>query len=143
VDKLPLSGDLRRTIVSDEMKQMALHYKTGLLSIKPNRRFAKGALQRFAFRLQWMLENKCAGAAMLLAKVINFAFASPTLRGAYQLRCTSAGRCVFSDDTALGQTSTKMARHRSGTQARTRSRGRQKTYRKKQPISRLSRFAAP
>jgi hypothetical protein len=48
LDKLPLSGDLRRTIVSDEMKQMALHYKTGLLSIKPNRRFAKGALQRFA-----------------------------------------------------------------------------------------------
>jgi hypothetical protein len=69
------------------MKQMALHYKTGLLSIKPNRRFAKGAIQRFAFRLQWMLENKCAGDAMLLAKVINFAFASPTLRGAYQLRC--------------------------------------------------------
>lgn len=91
LDKLPLSGELRRTIVSDEMKQMALHYKLALVKIKPNRRFARGALQNFAFRLQWMLENKCAGDANLLTNVINFAFSSPTyyakaLRGPHELR---------------------------------------------------------
>lgn len=91
LDKLPLGSELRRTIVSDEMKQMALNYKLALLRIKPNRRFAKGALQNFAFRLQWMLENKCAGDAKLLTNVINFAFASPiyhkkALRGPHELR---------------------------------------------------------
>jgi hypothetical protein len=37
LDKLPLSGDLRRTIVSDEMKQMALYVNTsqGLRLITP------------------------------------------------------------------------------------------------------------
>jgi hypothetical protein len=91
LDKLPLSSELRRTIVSDEMKQMALSYKMALVKIKPNRRFAKGALQGFAFRLQWMLENKCAGDAKLLTNVINFAFSSPmyhkkALRGPHELR---------------------------------------------------------
>jgi len=109
LDKLPLSGELRRTIVSDEMKQMALNYKTALLRIKPNRRFAKGALQRFAFRLQWLLENKCARNAKLLTNVINFAFASPiyhvkAVRGPHELRRN--WKALFADYTTSKGTAT-------------------------------------
>ncbi len=109
LDKLPLSGELRRTIVSDEMRQMALNYKLALVKIKPNRRFARGALQNFAFRLQWMLENKCAGDANLLTNVINFAFSSPTyhakaLRGPHELRRN--WKALFADYTKSNGTKT-------------------------------------
>jgi len=109
LDKLPLSGELRRTIVSEEMRQIALHYKLILVKIKPNRRFAKGALQRFAFRLQSLLDKKCAGDANLLANVINFAFASPmyhkkALRGPHELRRN--WKTLFSDYTKSKQAQT-------------------------------------
>jgi hypothetical protein len=79
LDKLPLDADLKKTIASDDAKEVAGRYRTFLKKQDPRRRFFKGSLQRSEFRFQTLLK-KCDGRKELLIAVINFGLKHPAFR---------------------------------------------------------------
>jgi hypothetical protein len=87
LDALPLTEELKRTVVSDQAKALAMKYRSAQLQIlrilspfkKP--RFMKNSLQTYAFSLQVLLDKKCGGDEELLRRIISFASNSPAYRG--------------------------------------------------------------
>jgi hypothetical protein len=59
-------------------------YKKVLVSCKPKRRFQAGTEQRWAYTVQWLLDKKCKGDALLLVGVINTALHHPDYTNAAQ-----------------------------------------------------------
>ena len=96
-------GDLKSTTVTSAAKEMAANYKVVLLKIKPKRRFEAGALQRWEYVMQWLLDKKCKGDFGLLAKVLTFALNHPqhtaaAQRGPHKIK--ARWRSLFADYTA-------------------------------------------
>ena len=102
IDKLPLSEELKRTVVTDYSRELAKWYRQQQQDTIRNRRlkqtrFMKHSLQQYAFRLEWLLNNKCglnedgSRNSLLLGAIITFAFNSPAyikkaMRGPHELR---------------------------------------------------------
>lgn len=89
IDKLPL-GDLKKTVISDEMRELARSYQTLVKACDRTKRFMKGSLQVYAFRLETLL-SKCGGDEKVLREIIKFAFGRPefyakAMRGPHELR---------------------------------------------------------
>jgi DNA-binding MarR family transcriptional regulator len=88
--KLPLEESLRRTIVSTEARKLAADYMSEQRKAKPKRIFRRGTEQRYAFRLQSLID-KCDGNEGLLRLILRFAlrsenFRTIALRGPHHIR---------------------------------------------------------
>jgi hypothetical protein len=81
LEKLPLEEKLRRTVVSDAAAMLAKNYMNEQRKAKPRRIFRKGTEQRYAYRLQTLLE-KCDGDEQLLRRKIRFALSTEKYRAA-------------------------------------------------------------
>jgi hypothetical protein len=81
LEKLPLEEQLRRTVVSPEAEKLARDYMTEQRRAKPGRIFRKGAQQRYAYRLQTLID-KAGGDEPLVRLKIRFALRSPKYRAA-------------------------------------------------------------
>jgi biotin operon repressor len=79
--KLPLEEKLRRTVVSDAAVTLAKNYMTVQRAAKPKRIFRKGTEQRYAYRLQTLLD-KCGGDEQLLRQRLRFALGTEKYRAA-------------------------------------------------------------
>jgi len=67
IGKLPLEEKLRRTVVSEAAVMLAKNYMVEQRKAKPKRIFRKGTEQRYAYRLQTLLD-KCGGDEELLRR---------------------------------------------------------------------------
>lgn len=90
LEKLPLEAKLRRTVVSDAAAMLAKNYMNEQRKAKPRRIFRKGTEQRYAYRLQTLLD-KCGGDEQLLRQRIRFAlrtekYRAAALRGPHVIR---------------------------------------------------------
>jgi hypothetical protein len=81
LEKLPLEEELRRTVVSPEAEKLARDYVTEQRRAKPGRIFRKGTQQRYAYRLQTLID-KAGGDEPLVRLKIRFALRSPKYRAA-------------------------------------------------------------
>jgi hypothetical protein len=101
LDALPMDEDaLKHTSPGEWAQVAAMSYKTWMLQANPKRRFAKNALQRFAFVLQGIRDKRCNGSTERMSKIMVFAFASPkyrkeVLRGPHRL--THHWRSIVAD----------------------------------------------
>ena len=78
---LPLEEQLKRAVVSPEAEKLASDYMTEQRKTKPKRIFRKGTQQRYAYRLQTLID-KCGGDEQLLRRKIRFALATEKYRAA-------------------------------------------------------------
>jgi hypothetical protein len=100
LDRLPIAEDLKRTIISAPMKDLAAQYAKVLKPYgkKPGkqRRFSEAQRQRMAFALQRLFDRHCAGDVALMYKAINVALHDSRYRakahtGPHALRRDFAG----------------------------------------------------
>ena len=81
IGKLPLEEKLRRTVVSEAAVMLAKNYMVEQRKAKPKRIFRKGTEQRYAYRLQTLLD-KCGGDEELLRRKLRFALGTEKYRAA-------------------------------------------------------------
>ena len=81
IGKLPLEEKLRRTVVSEAAVMLAKNYMVEQRKAKPKRFFRKGTEQRYAYRLQTLLD-KCGGDEELLRRKLRFALGTEKYRAA-------------------------------------------------------------
>ena len=90
---------------------MAANYKDALLKIKPKRRFEAGAVQRWEYVMQWLLDKKCKGDFALLANVLSFALNHPEHTGAAQRgphKIKARWHSLYADYTAVHSNDSKL-----------------------------------
>src|SRR6266404_2070131 len=81
LEKLPMEEQLRRTVVSAEAEKLARDYMFEQRKAKPSRIFRKGTQQRYAYRIQTLID-KAGGDEPLVRLKIRFALRSPKYRAA-------------------------------------------------------------
>jgi hypothetical protein len=79
-DKLPLSAELKRTIVSDDARKITKQFMGKLKLFSPKRRFYKNTDLRWSYYFQKFLD-RLNGDLGRLSAVIDFALAEPAFRG--------------------------------------------------------------
>ncbi len=89
LEKLPLDAELKRTVVSQFAKNMAVQHIRLMKSAK--RRIFKTTADRLAFGFQTLIDRKCNGDTSLLVSVLNFAGQHPDyqaklLRGPHEMK---------------------------------------------------------
>jgi hypothetical protein len=89
LEKLPLAG-LQRTVVSEAATKLAKDYVATQIKAKPKRKLRRGSEQRYAFRLQTLIDRH-DGDEGLVRKILRFALSSPkygaaALRGPHIIR---------------------------------------------------------
>ena len=80
LDRLPLSAELKRTILTDEMRTFTRAFMQKLRAFNPRRKFYQNTDQRWAFRFQKLL-NRLDGDLKLLGDLTDFALIEPSFRG--------------------------------------------------------------
>lgn len=70
IEKLPI-GDLRRTVISDDMLKLAAEYKTAS-NLVVKRQPRRGWQQKYAFTFAHLLAKRCNNDEQALREVLNF-----------------------------------------------------------------------